>query len=597
MSPSATAPSTPPEPPAEDPGLASLAGTCALEAYPGEAMEQRIAAGAFAPEGRRVLILNPRGTPPAIALRPMASRPGSLDGRTVYFIDVRFMNGLAFLEEIAAAFAASQPGVRTVVRQKRGGYTEDDPALWQEIQDNQGLVVMAIGHCSTCAPAVAVHCMHLESRGIPTAPLVTSAFTDLVRAVAWKGGMPQLRLSFVPHPISGRTPAQLREAVHGASPVTGQPTLDEIVQALTRPLTQAECASGQLERPVQRLLGADDEDALHAMLQEAWWTDGLPVVLPTPERVAAMLRGTHRQPDEVIGRMRPTATQEDWSYTVEQVAVNAVMAGAKPQQLPVILALAASQVTALHSSTSGFAAMVVVNGPIRHEIGMNSGLGALGPFNQANAAIGRAWSLLSRNLGGGAVPGITYLGTQGNPLNYNGICCAENEERSPWEPFHVQQGFEAGQSTISLFRGRSYTHLLEIRQTTWQAQLLNLVAGFTPVPGTGLTLLVEPLVARALHEREGFATKQQLADWFHANATLSWETYWDYQLVVNYIEPLARKGQEPFASYLAQGPGSQVPRFADPKKISTVVVGGEKNAYWYATDFMHLTTLPIDPWR
>ena len=364
-----------------------------------------------------------------------------------------------------------------------------------------------------------------------------------------------------------------------------------------RPLTQAECASGQLERPVQRLLGADAEDALPAMLQEAWWTDGLPVVLPTPERVAAMLRGTHRQPDEVIGRMRPTATQEDWSYTVEQVAVNAVMAGAKPQQLPVILALAASQVTALHSSTSGFAAMVVVNGPIRHEIGMNSGLGALGPFNQANAAIGRAWSLLSRNLGGGAVPGITYRGTQGNPLNYNGICCAENEERSPWEPFHVQQGFEAGQSTISLFRGRSYTHLLEIRQTTWQAQLLNLVAGFTPVPGTGLTLLVEPLVARALHEREGFATKQQLADWFHANATLSWETYWDYQLVVNYIEPLARKGQEPFASYLAQGPGSQVPRFADPKKISTVVVGGEKNAYWYATDFMHLTTLPIDPWR
>jgi hypothetical protein len=299
----------------------------------------------------------------------------------------------------------------------------------------------------------------------------------------------------------------------------------------------------------------------------------------------------------VIGRMRPTQTQEDWSYTVEQVAVNAVMAGARPEHLPVILALASSQMTALHSSTSGFASMVVVNGPIRHEIRMNSGVGALGPFNQANAAIGRAYALLSRNLGGGAVPGITYLGTQGNPLNYNNICFAENQERSPWEPYHVQKGFDREQSTVSIFRGRTYSHLLEIRQKTWQQQLLNMVGSFTPVPATGLTLLVEPLAARALKEREGFQTKQQLARWFHENSTLPYETYWDYQLVVNYIEPLARKGMEPFASYLAQGPGTQVPRFADPGKISTLVVGGEKNAYWYATDFIHLATVSVDDWR
>jgi hypothetical protein len=348
---------------------------------------------------------------------------------------------------------------------------------------------------------------------------------------------------------------------------------------------------------VPRLLGADTDDALHEMFRDAWWSDGLPVVLPTAERVAAMLRGTKRAPDEVIGRMRPTQTQEDWSYTVEQVAVNAVMAGARPEHFPVILALAASQITAIHSSTSNFAAMVVVNGPIRHEIRMNSGVGALGPFNHANAAIGRAWSLLSRNLGGGAVPGVTYLGTQGNPLNYNNICFAENQERSPWEPFHVQKGFDREQSTISIFRGRTYSHMLEIRQKTWRQQLLNMVGGFTPVPGTGLTLLVEPLVARALKEREGFDSKEQLARWFHENSTLPYETYWDYQLVVNYIEPLARKGLEPFASYLAQGPGSQVPRFADPDKISTLVVGGEKNAYWFASDFIHVATLPVDDWR
>lgn len=577
--------------------LEPLVGACELEAYPGETMERRIAAGDFDPAGKRIQVLNPRGTPPAIRLRPMARRPDRLAGRTVYFVDVRFMNGKQFLEEIQAVFQERHPGVKTVLRQKRGGYTEDDPDLWREIEQNAGLVVMAIGHCSTCAPAVAVHCMNLEERGIPTAPLVTSAFPDLVRAVSYKAGIPNLRFTFVPHPVSGKSPAELREYVRGNDPVGGRPVIDGIVQALTARLTEAESKTGELQRPVPRLQGAHSEDELQAMLRDAWWTDGLPVVLPTPERVQAMLRGTKRDPSEVIGKMRPTATQEDWSYTVEQVAVNAVMAGARPEHLPVILALAASEVTALHSSTSGFAAMVVVNGPIRHEIRMNAGLGALGPFNHANAAIGRAWCLLSRNLGGGAVPGVTYLGSQGNPLNYNAVCIAENEERSPWEPLHVQKGFDRDESTISVFRGRTYSHLLEIRQKTWREQMLNMVTSFTPIPQTGLTLLVEPLAARALKDREGFATKEQLARWYHEHSTLPYETYWDYQLVINYIEPLARKGQEPFASYLAQAPGTQVPRFADPKGINTVVVGGEKNAYWLATDFYHLKTASIDAWR
>jgi hypothetical protein len=582
---------------AEAAELDPLIDACALEAYPGERMERRIADGHFAPEGKRFQVLNPRGTPPAIRLRPMAPRLEGLSGRTVYLVDVRFMNGKAFLEEIQAVFAERFPDVKTVVRQKRGGYTEEDPELWAEIEAKAALVVMAIGHCSTCAPAVAVHCMNLEERGIPTAPLVTSAFTDLVRAVSRKAGVPSLRFTFVPHPVSGKTPPELREYVRGPDPVSGGAVIDGIVQALTAPLTAEESATGQLDRPVPRLLGADSEEALHAMVREAWWTDGLPVVLPTTARVNAMLKATKRAPDEVIGRMRPTQTQEDWTYTVEQVAVNAVMAGAQPEQFPVILALAASQVTALHSSTSGFATMVVVNGPIRNEIRMNGGLGALGPFNHANAAIARAYHLLSRNLGGGAVPGITYLGSQGNPLNYAGICFAENQERSPWEPFHVQKGFQPEESTVSIFRGRTFSHMLEIRAKTWKDQLLNMVAGFTPVPSTGLTLLVEPLAARALAEREGFRTKEQLARWYHENSTLPYETYWDYQLVVNYIEPLARKGTEPFASYLAQKPGSQVPRFADPKAISTLVVGGEKNAYWYATDFQYMKSVSIDEWR
>src|SRR5690606_26775576 len=118
-----------------------------------------------------------------------------------------------------------------------------------------------------------------------------------------------------------------------------------------------------------------------------------------------------------------------------------------------ILALAASEVSARGSTSSSAANMVVVNGPIRREIDMNWGIGALRPYNHANATIGRAYGLLSQNGQGGSVPGDTYMGSQGNNYAYTNMLFAENEEASPWTPFHVQQGFEAEDSTVSVFWG------------------------------------------------------------------------------------------------------------------------------------------------
>ena len=192
-------------------------------------------------------------------------------------------------------------------------------------------------------------------------------------------------------------------------------------------------------------------------------------MLPTEARVAAMLAGTRRKPDEVVGRMRSTHFREYWEYTVEKVAVNAVMAGARPEYFPVILALAATGVTARSSSSSAMASMAVVNGPIRHEIGMNAGTGAMGPYSHANATIGRAYGLLSQNLQGGSVPGLSYMGNQGNSYAYNSVTFAENEERSPWEPFHVQRGLAAAESAVSVFSGcRSTAFTLGLRETHWR---------------------------------------------------------------------------------------------------------------------------------
>ena len=119
------------------------------------------------------------------------------------------------------------------------------------------------------------------------------------------------------------------------------------------------------ERTTPRLVEADTEDNLQEQFLKSGGRDGLPVVLPTEKRVKAMLAHTSCKPDEIVGRMRPTEFRVAWEYTVEKVAVNAVMAGAKPEYFPVILAIAASEVSARGSTTSSSAAMVVVNAPIR----------------------------------------------------------------------------------------------------------------------------------------------------------------------------------------------------------------------------------------
>ncbi|MBI3060501.1 MAG: hypothetical protein HYY83_00755 [Deltaproteobacteria bacterium] len=289
--------------------------------------------------------------------------------------------------------------------------------------------------------------------GVPTVALHTSVFQWVVRSVARANGMPHMRQVFVPQPVIGKSPGELRAYIEGNDPVTGRPVMREVIEGLTAPFGEGELNETEFERSTPRLAGPAGEEELHRLFQENGWTDYLPIILPTEERVKAMLAGTGRKADEVVGHMRPTDFREYWEYTVEKVAVNAVMAGAKPEYFPVILAMAASGVSARGSSTSSMASMAVVNGPVRNEIGMNCGTGALAPYNHANATIGRAYGLLSQNLQGGSVPGHTYMGSQGNGLAYGSMSFGENEERSPWEPFHVQHGFKPGESAVSLFTG------------------------------------------------------------------------------------------------------------------------------------------------
>jgi hypothetical protein len=433
--------------------------------------------------------------------------------------------------------------------------------------------------------------MLLEEAGVPSVAVHTHVFARLAHATAHANGMPRTRQAFVPQPVVDLSRQELRAYIEGEDPISGQPFMQEVIEGLTRPLDAEDLSGVSFERSTPRLLPPDTEEKLQQLFMRNHWTDYLPVTLPTEERVAAMLKGTSHPPDEIVGRMRPTSFREYWGYTVEKVAVNAVMAGARPEYFPVILALAASQSTARSSSTTSMANMAVVNGPIRHEISMNCGIGAMGPYNHANVTIGRAYSLLSQNLQGGSVPHETYMGTLGNGLAYS-ACFAENEERSPWEPLHVQKGFKPANSALSVFFGLRYVQEGYGPRETWQEKMrrcLSAGAHFPPL------LVMDPIAARLFVER-GMDTKQKLIDWCAANALLPAREYWDDQWVQTLLRPLAVAGVEPYAGRLKAKPDEIVKMF-EPGEINIVVTGGEAQGAWKMFGARYERTISIDAWR
>jgi len=316
-----------------------------------------------------------------------------------------------------------------------------------------GLVAIVREECATCTmvlPVLAAIPVHVISEddadgldasyalGVETVPtlLVVRAGKEVERLIGWQRD--EWRR------VSGQD--QLAEDLPEWRPGCGSRTLDPgIAEELDLRFHRATMRSRRVEL-------ADLEDEAEAMYDRGW-TDGLPVVPPTEARVLRMLGGTVRSPDEIVAVVPPDLVE----CSVEKVAVNAVLAGCKPEYLPVVLtALEAAcsdefnghglLATTYHSSP-----VVIVNGPVRAAIGMNGGLNALGQGNRANATIGRALQLVIRNVGGGR-PGEVDRATQGNPGKYT-FCFAEDEEGSPFEPLSTSRGAASGSSAVTLFAG------------------------------------------------------------------------------------------------------------------------------------------------
>ena len=317
-------------------------------------------------------------------------------------------------------------------------------------------------------------------------------------------------------------------------------------------------------------------DANFAAVQELYlergWTDGLPIVPPTIERVEAMLAATPRDPQEIIGEIPP-----NWgSATVEKLAINAVMAGCKPKYLPVVIAAVEAMcdplfnLYAIQATTHPCAPLIIVNGPICDELGLHGGSGAYGPGWRSNATIGRSVRLAQLNVGG-ARPGVGDMSTQGAPSKYT-YCVAENQEANPWEALHIERGFGAEQSTVTVLAGEP-PHNINDHSGSSAEDILTIVAGAISITGAnnaytgGETLLALGPEHAATIADDGFG-KREIREWLHQNARIPLERY-THATMMERFEKI---------------PDGPVPMVVDPDLLMIIVLGGPgKHSSWVPT--------------
>jgi hypothetical protein len=276
-----------------------------------------------------------------------------------------------------------------------------------------------------------------EKLGIPSVVLVTSGFTTLARVLGKASGVDSLRVAEYPGPMGIDTPAQMERKLE-------QNVFEALVRGLTAPEAKQASAAARARGPGDIVFTGSLYEVNDFFARQEW-TDGLPVFAPTRERVEEFLAYTDAAPDEEIGILPASNLRA----VPLNIAANAIMAGCRPEHMPILMAAVealADEKCNLYNvgSTSGLVPFLVINGPIVRELGIEFGgqLVSRGP----NPAIGRAIGLIVKNIGGFR-PGKSYMGTFGYPLVFT---LAEDESTTPWPPFHVEQGFDRNQNTVTI---------------------------------------------------------------------------------------------------------------------------------------------------
>jgi len=447
---------------------------------------------------------------------------------------------------------------------------------------------------------VSRHARDIELLGVPT---VATAGINIVSYALdydfkYSNGMPIRYVAF-PFPIAGQPRSVHKQYIEGKDLLSGEPVMTAIIDALTRPLTDKEkmsdtAATARAETE-PRFLPPDTEDNLHQLFKDKGWTDYNPIILPTEARVKKMLTGTSHKPDEVINTIRFVPGNRE--ITVEKVAIAAVMAGAKPEYMPLLLAVATR--APFGNSTTSMANTLIVNGPIRKELDMNSGTNAMGPYNDANSVVGRFFTLISKT-GADYRNNVNAWESLGSNLQYNSMTIAENEEALPegWQPLHVQMGYKPGDSVVTIGTGWTYISSLGETQPAYPAHML--IADYMrslSALGSGATIYVDPTVAGLLKSVQGFQTKEAFSEWLSGKVEKTVASYWGNGVIMTSNNAMALQGLEPYSTWAKLPRDSLIKPFNNPKAIHIVVVGGAIQTTWFVTDFRLSKGVLIDDWR
>ena len=320
-------------------------------------------------------------------------------------------------------------------------------------------------------------------------------------------------------------------------------------------------------------------DAVNELFQQRGWSDGLPIVPPTEERVAAMVVTAGLPAEEVLGEMPPG----NGTVTVEKVAANAVMAGATPGHMPVVLAAVKAalrpeyNVGGVAATTAGAAPLVIVNGPVVGRLGVNGDTACFGSGYQANAVIGRSLSLVVRNLGG-ALPGEMEQSTQALPGKYT-FCTAENEAQSPWQPLHVDMGYSPQDSTVTLAAVRAFHQITEttvehgeevLQTVAYSMKVLGVVSYY--IQGRGCQVLVALCPEHA----------QEIASAGYSKADVKEYLFNHARIAKARLVDRSHYGERTWPGWMEDaGPDELLPIVAQPDDLLVIVAGGSgRHSSW-----------------
>ena len=461
--------------------------------------------------------------------------------------------------------------------------------MWQDRRMTSplpdGLVAFVKRDCPTCELVVPVLAQLHESSAItivtqddPTFPEPLESIDDTTLSLSWHND-----IETVPTLMRVEAGVEAERIVGWSRPewetFTGQPDLGSdlpehrpgcgslSVDPQHADRLAAEFGSSGLTS--RRVEFADLEDHVEAMYDRGW-SDGLPLVAPTEVRVMRMLEGTTRDPGDIVGTVPPTLVE----ITVEKVAINAVMAGSKPEYLPVVIAALEAVCTdefnmhGLLATTMPNGPVFIINGPIRNQIGMNSGGNVLGQGNRANSTIGRAVQLIVRNVGGGTPGGIDRA-THGSPAKV-GFCFAEEEEGSPWNPLSVDRGFAADTNTVTAFPGEAPRIHFDQLSRTPEALTRSFAEGLRATVSPRLAVQFDAVLVispeHANRYREAGWTKDRFMSELHALLEIDADT------IVRGSGGIAEGVPEAFA-------GTKLPKFNTNDGLLVVHAGGEAGLF------------------